>query len=87
MCPIFVGSIHNFGITLLSEKMLIYHRCIHGLMANLINNIGQVPTFGVGIMLKGGGTVEPVSKKDIHSLVRENFHSVSDFSEITCKIR
>ena len=43
-------------------------------------------TFGVGIMLKGGGTVEPVSKKDIHSLVRENFHSVSDFSEITWKI-
>ena len=37
-------------------------------------------------MLKGGGTVEPVSKKDIQSLVRENFHSVSDFSEIIWKI-
>ena len=35
------------------------------------------------MMLKGGGTVEPVSKYDIHNLVRENFHSVSDFWEMS----
>ena len=38
---------------------------------------------GVGIILKGGGTVDPVSKYEIHNFVRANFHSVSDFSEIT----
>ncbi len=37
---------------------------------------------GVGMMLKGGGTVDPDSKYEIHSLVRANFHSVSDFSEM-----
>lgn len=32
---------------------------------------------GVGIILKGIGTVPPSSKYDIHSFVRANFHSVS----------
>ena len=42
--------------------------------------------FGVGMMLKGGGTVAPVSKYEIQSLVRANFHSVSDFSEMIWKL-
>ena len=40
MCPIFVGSVHNFcksdDDTLFSEKVLIFARCISGLMPNLI---------------------------------------------------
>ena len=36
----------------------------------------------VGTRLKGGGTVEPVSKYEIQSLVRANFHSVSAFSDM-----
>ena len=37
--PIFVGSVHilvGLTMTLFSEKMLISHRYIHGLMPNLI---------------------------------------------------
>ena len=50
-------------------------------------NVGPYKTylhkaFGVGMMLKGGGTVAPVSKYEIQSLVRANFHSVSDFSDM-----
>ena len=37
---------------------------------------------GVGIILKGIGTVPPSSKYDIHSFVRANFHSVSACSYI-----
>ena len=40
MCPIFVGSVHNFGKSdddsTFSEKVLISDRCIGGLMSNLI---------------------------------------------------
>ena len=36
--------------------------------------------FGVGMMLKGAGTVPPSSKYDIHNLLRANFHSTSAFS-------
>ena len=40
MCPIFVGSVHDFGssdkMTLFSEKILISNKCLHGLMPNLI---------------------------------------------------
>ena len=39
MCPIFVGSVHNFDKSdndLFSEKVLISDRCISGLMSNFI---------------------------------------------------
>ena len=43
MCPIFVGSVYNFGRSnddtsdkIISDKMLISHRCISGLMPNLM---------------------------------------------------
>ena len=41
LCPFFVGSVHNFGksdnaMTRFSEKMLIFTRCIHGFMSNLL---------------------------------------------------
>ena len=36
LCPFFVGSAHNFGLTRFCEKMLISTRCIHGFMSNLI---------------------------------------------------
>ena len=36
MCPIFVGSDHNFGKSDDSEKVLISARYISGLMPNLI---------------------------------------------------
>ena len=39
MCPIFVGSVAilvGLTVTLFSEKMLIFTRCIHGFMTNWI---------------------------------------------------
>ena len=42
--------------------------------------VSCLPVLGVGMMLKGGGTVPPSSKYEIHSLDRANFHSVSAFS-------
>ena len=39
------------------------------------------------MMLKGGGTVPPSSKYEIHNLLLANFHSMSAFScEIVVKI-
>ena len=45
MCPIFVGSVHNFGflrMKLFSEKMLISNKWIIGLMSNLIKKSWKV---------------------------------------------
>ena len=40
MCPVFVGSVHNFWLSLMMklfrEKLLISNRCIMGLLPNLI---------------------------------------------------
>ena len=71
-----IDAIHHFKSTW-TEPL-----CLSGSVFLLQPNKRQ-KDFGVGIMLKGGGTVEPVSKYDIHNLVLANFHSVSDFSEIT----
>ena len=55
MCPIFVGSVHNFGKSeddIYSEKMLIFNRCIKGLMSNLIKKSLTVTTIQGTFSLK-----------------------------------
>ena len=50
MCPIFVGSVHNFGKSeddIIIEKLLISNRCISGLMSNLIKKSWTDSKLGV----------------------------------------
>ena len=49
MCPIFDGSVHNFGIT---EEMLISHRCKRGLMPYLIKKSWTVSI--IELLLQNG---------------------------------
>ena len=50
MCPIFVGSVHNFGKSddeNISEKVFISNRCISVLMSNLIKKSWMDSNVGV----------------------------------------
>ena len=61
MCPIFVGSVYNFGRSnddtsdkIISDKMLISHRCISGLMPNLMKKSWTVSTTNLPYIIKVG---------------------------------
>ena len=43
MCPIFLGSVHNFG----RSDDDIFNRCINGLMPNLIKKSWTVSTLSI----------------------------------------